>query len=158
MKIFGMLIFCLLLVANSSVYSAESKPFKSVQEVFVALSEYDLASIKQQTTADFHILEVGEVWDLQVIENIFNSTEKPLIRRNFFSVIREENHGEIAWISYWNRAEITSDEGISEMAWLESVVLIKQDNTWKLQMLHSTRIDLDKLPENIEFQEYINAN
>ena len=144
--------FTLVLAANGN---NNNGPFNTVQEVFVALSVYDLDKIKSHTTEDFHLLEVGEVWDMATIENIFETSKPPLQRRNWFSVIKEEHFGDVVWISYWNRAEYTREAGKSERAWLESAVLVKRGGEWKLQMLHSTRIEPEQLPEGLEMQEYI---
>ena len=156
LKVF-MLVVCLgsALIVLAGNENMNKTPFNTVQEVFAALSVYDLDKIKSHSTEDFQLLEVGEVWDFDVIENIFKSSKPPIQRRNWFSVIKEENFGDVVWISYWNRAEYTREEGKSERAWLESAVLVKQAGEWKLQMLHSTRIEPEQLPKDIQMQEYI---
>jgi ketosteroid isomerase-like protein len=49
--------------------------------------------------------------------------------------------GNAAWGSYYNEATIRVADGtVRNVQWLESAVLIKQGNDWKIKLLHSTRI------------------
>ncbi len=43
---------------------------------------------------------------------------------------------------------------IIENAWLESVVLVKDNGTWKMQLMHSTSVSLEKVPTKVTFEEY----
>ena len=48
------------------------------------------------------------------------------------------------------------NEQIISRAWLESAILVRDGDFWRLQMLHSTRIDPDNMPADIELTEYRN--
>jgi len=50
--------------------------------------------------------------------------------------------GNMAWVSYWNQAQINKNGKSSTYKWLESVVLIRQSQSgrWKIQMMHSTPV------------------
>jgi len=79
-------------------------------------------------------------------------------RRNYFNVIKVKSSGDIAWVSYWNKAFFTKGELVEVVVWLESAVLIRSDNNWKIQMLHSTKIKPEKSPKKtilIECKVYI---
>ena len=154
---FTTLLATLLLIAPITAQAAEKPPFNTVQEVFVGLSDYDVEKIRSHVTSDFELLEVGEVWDMKILEDILSSGTKPIRRRNFFSIISEVHHGDVVWISYWNRAEYTREEGLSERAWLESAILVKEQEVWKLQMLHSTRIEVEQLPEDVTLKEFVSG-
>jgi len=48
---------------------------------------------------------------------------------------------EVAWITYINRGSIKDPSGVTApMQWLESAVLEKQDNQWRIRFFHSTRV------------------
>ena len=92
-------------------------------------------------TADFLLLEVGEVWDMDRIKReLSNYDLKSRKRINDFDFIQVKIEGNTAWIAYHNTATFEKDgEVIGEMRWLESATAIKTDAGWKLDMLHSTR-------------------
>ena len=60
----------------------------------------------------------------------------------------------MAWVSYWNKAKFVKGDEEFLMGWLESAVLVKENSQWRIQMLHSTRIKLDKFPKNIAMTEF----
>lgn len=132
--------------------SAQDAPFYAVQEFFAALSVPDQAKMRALVTADFQLLEQGEDWRLDDLLKLLKPSETK--RRNFFNVVRSEVTGDVAWVSYWNRAVITNAEKSRAVVWLESAVLRKQSGVWKLQMLHSTRLTSDKLPTGVTLTEY----
>lgn len=48
---------------------------------------------------------------------------------------------EVAWITYTNRGSIKDPSGVTiPMQWLESAVLQKEDNQWRIRFFHSTRV------------------
>jgi len=76
---------------------------------------------------------------------------KPYERKNYFSQIRARQNENVAWVSYWNKAEIRSETGMRTIVWLESAILVKELDRWKIQLLHSTRVDQDRYPKDIDW-------
>lgn len=147
-------LLLLVLIMFSTPLSAQEDPFKSVQNLFAAIADCDHDEITSLVTSDFHLLEVGEVWDTKdLIEAI---GLKKSGRRNYFNPIRTVIDGDMAWVSYWNKATFPDSAKRDTAAWLESAVLVKDENAWRVQMLHSTRIEPLTLPANIELTEYKN--
>lgn len=149
-KIQQVLLFVSLVVSTSSF--GQDNPFNTVQNLFSAMSEVNHTKMKDVVTSDFQLLEVGEDWDIEDLINVVNPSEYS--RRNYFNVIKAKSNGDIAWVSYWNKATFTKGELVEAVVWLESAVLIRRDNNWKIQMLHSTKIKPENLPSNIELTEY----
>ena len=143
------LVFC------TSVQSIESSPFDSVRSLFAAMSAFDFTKMRSVVTADFQLLEDGEVWDVEILISAIRPGENSYVRRNFFSLINTERRSDVVWVSYWNRATFTMPDNVSERVWLESVVLIKDQGEWKVQLMHSTPVSGDDVPTNIEFQEHV---
>ena len=146
----------LLLMITTNVHADESSPpFSAVQRLFSAISAFDYMEMKAVATSDFQLLEVGEVWDMDVLINVLKPAENQFKRRNYFAVIKLVEKDDIAWVSYWNKAVYESTETKTK-TWLESAVMINTDNEWKLQMLHSTGVDSASVPESVDFEEYVN--
>lgn len=134
--------------------------FRPVQELFAAVSAFDHDKMRAVATDDFQLLEVGEDWSMEDFTNAVK--EGPFVRRNYFHVIKSNVNGDVAWISYWNKATILntdtkpdSNKGkVKVEAWLESAVMVKTKDGWKVQLLHSTYIEAEKLPKDAEFCEF----
>lgn len=148
------IIFLLMSIIVSASSFGHERPFKAVQDLFSAMSEVNHVDMKNFVTTDFQLLEDGEDWDINDLIKVVNPSD--YFRRNYFNVIRTEITGDTAWVSYWNKATFTKGKLVEQVVWLESAILIKENNAWKIQMLHSTKIKPEKLPKNIELTEYKN--
>ncbi len=149
----GFWIVGVLCLSNSAV--AEDHPaFKPVKELFAAMSNHDGKAMQATSTEDFQLLEHGEDWTMQKLVDAVQPKGEPYERKNFFKQIRARQEGNVAWISYWNKAEIRRTSGLRTVVWLESAVVVKEGDRWKVQLLHSTRVDSDKHPKDIEWVQF----
>ncbi len=156
------LVLVLILISTNSFAGEPTPPFNAVQRMFSAMSAFDYPGIRAATTDDFHILEAGEIGDADILINAVKSAENrykdkgTFSRRNFFSVIRTETKKDVVWVSYWNKAVYTSAEGEGrDVIWLESAVMLKVNDEWKVQLLHSTPLGpTQKLPDDVVLEEY----
>jgi len=139
----------------STSQSIEDSPFNTVQNLFAAISAFDLSRMEAVVTDDFQLLEAGEVWDIDTLIKAIGPNENLYERRNYFSLIRMVSRNETVWISYWNKATFTMSDEIVENAWLESVVLVEDEGSWKMQLMHSTKVSLESVPMDVAFEEYI---
>ena len=137
---------CLLLLSSLGLtINAQDKNAKAVQEAintfFKAFSETDFNYIQETSTKDFLLLEQGMIWNLDTLQNIL-SKPKPAgyTRKNRFDFFETRITGKKAWVGYLNHADIESAAGKRKIHWLESAVLVKEKNSWKLEMMHSTRV------------------
>ena len=151
MKMNTLILLATTLFFNSTL-RAEQSVFLPVQELFAAMSNVDYKKMKSLVTEDFQLLEVGEDWTIDDLINVVKPSDYK--RRNFFNVIRSEVNGNMAWVSYWNKATFSNGEREEVVAWLESAVMVKQGDVWLIEMLHSTRVKPENLPENISLTEY----
>ncbi len=147
------LIF-LALFALPSLAFAQVQPSKleesAVQQLVIdtfqkLLSDYDSTQIETYLAQDFILLEHGEVWNNDTIQYYITKAlqnENKATRTNRFEFIKMEKSGNMIWAAYDNWAIWTKDgEVVNKMHWLESVVAVKEEDVWKLKMMHSTRID-----------------
>ncbi len=131
----------------SGMAVAEDHPaLQPVKELFAAMSKQDGQAMHDQATEDFQLLEHGEVWTMQKLVEAVQPKGDPYERKNFFKQIQARQEGNVAWLSYWNKAEIRRKSGMRTVVWLESAVMVKEGDRWKIQLLHSTRLESDKHP------------
>lgn len=147
--------FLLLTVVSGTSALAEDHPaFEPVKELFAAMSKHDGEAMRKTSTEDFQLLEHGEDWSMQKLIEAVQPKGKPYERRNFFKQIRARQSGKVAWVSYWNKAEIRRGGADRTLVWLESAVMVKEGDRWKVQLLHSTRLEPGKVPDGIDWVEY----
>ncbi len=117
----------------------------SFDEIF---SNYDAAKLTDFYTEDFLLLEHGELWDMAFIRDYLakaKTNPNPPTRTNRFEFIKTLVEGDRAWVAYHNYATISRDGQIlRELYWLESATAIRTESGWKLDMLHSTRVEKEE--------------
>ncbi|AMQ56779.1 DUF4440 domain-containing protein [Algoriphagus sanaruensis] len=117
----------------------------SFDEIF---SNYEVDKLIDFYTEDFLLLEQGEVWDMAIIRDYLTKAKNnlnPPTRTNRFEFIKTDVEGDRAWVAYHNYATISRDgQVLREIYWLESATAIRTTNGWRLDMLHSTRVDQEK--------------
>ena len=142
----------------SGISEAEDHPaFQPVKELFAAMSMHDGKAMKETATDDFQLLEQGEDWAMQRLIDAVQPKGKPYERLNFFNQIRARQVGDVAWVSYWNKAEIRREDQLRTVVWLESAVMVRENDRWKIQLLHLTRLEPENYPENIQWVQHEQA-
>ncbi|TBN04056.1 nuclear transport factor 2 family protein [Hyunsoonleella flava] len=146
-----LLLFWVLLSCNTSNKPQEnnSEDFKVVenlvQDSFDDIwSDKKAESISKYHTDDFILLEHGEVWTNDTIANWCKRAklrDTGLKRINSFDFFKAKREGNRIWMAYHNYATIKKDTLERKLQWLESIVAIKKDSVWKLEMMHSTRVN-----------------
>lgn len=147
---------CLLVVSflAGTGNAADHPAFLPVKELFAAMSKQDGKAMQDCATEDFQLLEHGEVWTMEKLVDAVQPKGKPYERKNYFSQILARQKGNMAWVSYWNKAEIIRDSQVRTVVWLESAVMVKKKDLWKVQLLHSTRLEKADFPSNIEWSQF----
>mgnify|MGYP005752136959 FL=1 len=138
----------IFLSAFSQTQNEEKQIQDLIQNSFDDLfSSFQSEKLKDYYTDDFILLEQGEVWDIPTILNYFDRTKQnpnPPTRVNRFEFIETKIEGNRAWIAYHNFATISlNGETVREIRWLESATAVKTKDGWRLDMLHSTRVEKD---------------
>lgn len=116
---------------------------KVVQKLFDEVwAGYDENAVTKYQTDDFLLLEHGEVWNNDTIINWCKNAKlrnQGTQRVNSFKRIDARRNGDKLWLAYHNYGHFKQDTIAFKRAWLESVVAVKQDSVWKLELMHSTR-------------------
>jgi hypothetical protein len=143
-----------VLFLSGIVEAADHAAFQPVKELFAAMSKHDGKAMQETSTQDFQLLEHGEDWTMQELVDAVQPKGGPYERKNFFVQIRARQKGNVAWVSYWNKAEIHSASGLRTVVWLESAVMVREDDRWIIQLLHSTRLEPDKYPKDVQWVQF----
>jgi quercetin dioxygenase-like cupin family protein/ketosteroid isomerase-like protein len=128
--------------AQPSSAADEREAQQTIIKVFDALSNRDAASLRSHCTSDVRFYEYGEAWtaDTLIHKAITKNTATDFKRTNKFDFISTTVNDDVAWITYNLHSEITSNGKNSSIYWLETVVLVREEKKWKVNVLHSTRI------------------
>ncbi|ADB39807.1 nuclear transport factor 2 family protein [Spirosoma linguale] len=142
-----LLVIVLLLtnVACLPLYGQRITDQQNVKQVingfFQALSDEDLPSLRSYCRTDFTLLESGEIWTLDTLE----AKIKPYFGRgasriNKIDIKKIVIQGTSAWVVYFNQADMELNGRKGRINWLESAVLTKLNDGWKITLLHSTTL------------------
>jgi ketosteroid isomerase-like protein len=113
-----------------------------VRDLFEAFSQNDFQQMKSSLTPDVLILEHGVVWNMDTLVSYTRKQRPPDFRRvNAFNFFETEIGRDIAFVSYYNEANITANDSGWHLKWLETAILVKENKRWKIKTLHSTRIE-----------------
>ena len=139
-----MICFATISFGQSSIKSDESQIKELIIESFDEIwSELNSKNIDKFYTANFLLLENGEVWNNDSVSNYLDKAalKKPIPNRvNSIEFIEVKVVNGMAWVAYKNQAVFSIENKIIRKAqWLESATAILTQNGWKLEMLHSTR-------------------
>jgi ketosteroid isomerase-like protein len=114
---------------------------EAVLSMFAAFSADDVDRFHAVTTPDFYAYDVGKRFERDALMELIKKVHAAgtVIVWNITEPIVHA-HGDIAWITYVNEGSVQDASGTKKVTWLESAVLRKQDGSWRVQFLHSTRV------------------
>jgi hypothetical protein len=129
----------ILFSSNANAQKDKDSIHAAIIDFFEGISAFDNNQLKARTTADFQLLEDGQVWNLDtLIAKIAPMKTRNIKRVNQFNFITTEQAGNTAWVSYNNQADFSMQDKKQTAKWLESAVLVKEKGRWKIRMMHST--------------------
>jgi len=140
-------IILILAIYISALLQAQQQLTKDQQEVnqtvinfFEAISNRNSADLKDNCTVDILLFENGSIWnaDTLILKAITLNTATDFKRINSFDFINTTVADNTAWVTYNLHSEITRNGKQSTMQWMETVIVIKEKQKWKIKVLHST--------------------
>lgn len=126
-------------LAASCLDAEEEQVVDALRRFMVALKTDDMAAYSAVTTPDFHAFDMG--YDMtadQLIGVVRNARESGVTLNWQVTEPRVRIDGTTAWITYVNRGSIQKGTETNDVTWLESAVLSKVDDSWRIQFVHST--------------------
>jgi len=146
MKKIFILIFVIyiseLLQAQQQLTKDQQEVHQTVINFFEALSNKDSVNLKNNCNADILLFETGSIWnaDTLILKAITLNTATDFKRTNTFDFINTTIANNTAWTTYNLHSEITRNGKQSTVQWMETVIVIKEKQKWKIKVLHSTLI------------------
>jgi len=140
--------FIVILFAGLNAHAQtteQTKVNQSLMKLFDALAALDINGIKEFSTKDLTILESGAVWNLDTLSHKIDGLKAvSFSRTNHLEFVQTEIKGNIAWVVYYNSADMIIEGVEVHRKWLESAVLVKEGKVWKVKLLHSTTLRTKK--------------
>ena len=129
-----------LLKAQEKITTDQREVQQTVINLFDALSKRDSVMLKANCAADILLFENGKVWNIDTMMGAISTLKKlnDYTRINKIEFLHTEIHNDVAWTTYHNQAEITSNGASRKVKWVETVILEKKKEKWKIKVLHST--------------------
>lgn len=138
-KFSSLLLFVILSSGSANAQSSLDSLHQPIIKFFDGLSFINEGLIRENTTSDFILLEAGMLWNNDTLINRIRPLQNTdFERKNSFNFLISEQNKDMAWVSYWNQANIKRNGQSFVYKWLESVILIRQAGQWKIRMMHST--------------------
>ncbi|MBL7849598.1 MAG: nuclear transport factor 2 family protein [Cyclobacteriaceae bacterium] len=141
--------YLILSLSLSTLAQAQQPPTNdqsSVQQTvikfFKALSDRDSVSLTNFCTNDILLVEYGQMWNLDTLirKAIRKNTAADFKRVNTIDFLTTSIDKHIAWATYNLHSDITREGKHVTTHWMETVVVVKEKNQWKIKVLHSTLI------------------
>lgn len=126
-------------VAASDTTSDKEKVVDAIRMMFAAMSNDDMDQYREITAPDFYVFDMGKnMTSEQLFGVVKNAHESGMTFSWRVTEPQVYINGQMAWITYVNRGVIQNGTEKQELTWLESAVLLKTDNAWRILFLHSS--------------------
>ena len=125
----------------AAITDDQAQVTQTVREMFVAAAADDLAKLRSVITPDFYAFDGGGRFTGDALMDLIKAAHAA--GKVYVWTVNEPEvqiHGDIAWITYVNRGSIKDASGTKDVTWLESAVLRKEKDRWRIQFFHSTRV------------------
>lgn len=129
-------------LAAQPVNAEEKSVQQTIEKLFTALSNADTAAVKTLVTPDVRFYEYGQIWPIDtLIRLVMQAKSIPGFKRtNSFEFVRTSVQPETAWVTYYLTSVFTRDGKEETVRWMETVVMLKEKESWKVDVLHSTNL------------------
>lgn len=129
-----------ILVAQEQLSTSQQAVQRTIIKMFDALSNRDSVSLKKYCTADITLYEYGQVWNIDtlILKAVTLNQSADFKRTNSFDFINTTADKNTAWVTYRLQSVITKDAKQVTLQWMETIVLVKEKEQWKVKHLHST--------------------
>lgn len=139
-------IFAVIMCFSAQCFAAQpaseqEKVVEALRLMYVAATNDDLDQFRAVTSSDFFTFDGGMRMsgdELMALIKGAHAAGKVYV----WEVTEPQVHidGQTAWVTYVNRGSLQDATGKKDLTWLESAVLRKYNDTWRIQFFHSTRV------------------
>jgi ketosteroid isomerase-like protein len=112
-----------------------------IKSDYVALGNADIEARKKNCAQDYILIENGEIWNLEKELGYMKSKmSEKTVRQDHFDFKTVKIIGDVAYLVYELRSEITRDGAVKNIQWTESAIVSKYSGAWRIKLIHSTKI------------------
>ncbi|HWR13714.1 MAG TPA: nuclear transport factor 2 family protein [Terriglobales bacterium] len=112
-----------------------------IRSAYDAFSDLDKQKYRTMLTDDYLLLEDGALLDIDGDIALMPSADIEYKRTDEFDFRTVKIHGDTAYAVYFLKSDSTEKKnGSRSRKYLESAILRRSGNTWKLALLHSTKV------------------
>jgi Domain of unknown function (DUF4440) len=114
---------------------------ETMRTMYAAAATDDLAKFHTIAAPDFYAFDGGTRYDGDALMNVIKSLHasgKVYVWNVTQPHVESDCH--LAWITYINKGSVKDASGTKDLTWLESAVLEKQADAWRIRFFHSTRV------------------
>ena len=131
-----------LLHAQEKLTENQQAVQQTVIKMFDALSNRDSVGLKIYCAADIALYENGQAWNIDTLINkaIVLNTANDFKRTNTFNFINTTVNKDVGWTTYNLSSTFLMNGKQRLVQWMETIVLVKEKERWKIKVLHSTLI------------------
>lgn len=145
MRSINLVFFIMLMTATMAAQTPTKEQRvvrQTIENMFTALSNSDTLALKTYVTHDVNFIEYGQLWNLDtIVHKAMLGKRIPNFNRiNSFEYVSTTIQQKTAWVTYYLQSTITKGRKEEIIKWLETVILIRNGNQWKINVLHSTRL------------------
>ena len=115
---------------------------QTIEKMFATLTAADTTALKTFVTPTVRFYEYGQIWTIDtLIQKVIQSKSiRDFKRTNSFEFVSTRISKKTAWVTYYLQSIFTRNGKVEIIKWMETVILIKEKNQWKVEALHSTRL------------------
>ena len=119
----------------------EAQVVEAIRSMFTALAAEDAAKLRAIIAPNFYAFEAGGRITGDALIDLMKKAHGAG-KVYVWTVNDPEVHIDesMAWVTYINRGSIKDASETKEVSWLESAVLRKEKDNWRIQFFHSTRV------------------
>lgn len=136
-------VLSLVSVDVCAQYKVDSVSITSLlSDDYATLANFDTMRHRRNCTYDYKLVEDGEVWNMdRELAHIASMADSKQTRTNEFIFKSVTIYSTTGYAIYHLRSVITQPDGsVKKYNWLETAILRKVANQWKIALIHSTQL------------------
>jgi Domain of unknown function (DUF4440) len=144
---YRLLIFSFFLSIN--IFAQEKKDSLEIvqllKEDYKTMETHDIKKHMGYCTPDYLLIENGDIWNMEMEADGYKKDAHRVIKRTDdfdFKYIRIFEN--TAYAVYNLKSDIIENGKVTSKNWNESVIFRKLDGKWKIELIHSTPVDIKK--------------
>jgi hypothetical protein len=108
---------------------------------YSTMTNMDLKSHLKNCTADYLLIEAGDIWNMEKESKWYTDTANKVDdRKDYFDFKYIRIDGNVAYAVYNLKSDIVKEGKLTQKNWNESTVFRKVNGEWKIALIHSTPI------------------